>query len=359
MSRSAHGTSVGVLYIIGSFQFGGWERQLLEIVRRLDRRRFYPVVAVLHRHGVLEKPFADSGVPIHTVGIRKLLFPDSWWRLRSLARFADAHGAQVVHGFNLHANFYGAFICPPRSGRALVASEGGVYVDLPAWQQWARGFVHRRSTRMIVNSLAVKRYVEEIPDPRPDWLNVIWNGVDTALFDRDRCPPAGRKELGLPEDGVLIGHIGRFREEKGQVFLLHFLGRVLGLVQVLAVEPVQIIEDRLGRGEAEVDTRAEQHGKVVHRGQKERLSGRGEDGPVLAAKGNDNGFFGVRDGKLEGEVAVDLADRGQKGKAELGAQGREYLGLGREVQPHQERADAAAPLFLEIKGLLDPLRGKS
>jgi len=214
---------VGVLYIIGSFQFGGWERQLLEIVRRLDRRRFYPVVAVLHRHGVLEKPFADSGVPIHTVGIRKLLFPDSWWRLRSLARFADAHGAQVVHGFNLHANFYGAFICPPRSGRALVASEGGVYVDLPAWQQWARGFVHRRSTRMIVNSLAVKRYVEEIPDPRPDWLNVIWNGVDTALFDRDRCPPAGRKELGLPEDGVLIGHIGRFREEKGQVFLLQAL----------------------------------------------------------------------------------------------------------------------------------------
>jgi hypothetical protein len=113
------------------------------------------------------------------------------------------------------------------------------------------------------------------------------------------------------------------------------------------------------RVEAEVDPRVEQHGKVVHRGQQERLRGRGEDGPVLPAKGNDNGFLGVRDGKLEGEVAVDLADRGLEGKAELGAQGREHLCLGREIQPHQERADAAAPLFLEIKGLLDPFGGKS
>ena len=216
-------SSVGVLYIIGSFQFGGWERQLLEIVRRLDRARFYPIVAVLHRNGVLEAAFEETGVPIHTVGIRKLLLPDSLWRLRALARFAEAHGARVVHGFNLHANFYGAFICSPRSGRVLIASEGGIYVDLPAWQQWARRFVHRRSTRMLVNSMAVQRYVEEIPDPRPDWLRLIWNGVDTAWFDPSVTTPIDRHALGLANGDVLVGHIGRFREEKGQVFLLQAL----------------------------------------------------------------------------------------------------------------------------------------
>jgi hypothetical protein len=90
---------------------------------------------------------------------------------------------RIVQGFNLHANLYGALICPPSSRRILIASEGGVYTQLPAWQQWARRFFHRRATRMLVNSQAVKRYVDEIPDERPGWSKVVWNGVDTAWFD--------------------------------------------------------------------------------------------------------------------------------------------------------------------------------
>ena len=102
----------------------------------------------------------------------------------------------------------------------LIASEGGVYTNLPPWQQWARRFFHRRSTRMLVNSEAVRKYVEEIPDQRPDWLHVVWNGVDTTWFDPAAVRAVERSSVGLAEGGVLVGHIGRFREEKGQVFLL-------------------------------------------------------------------------------------------------------------------------------------------
>jgi len=41
-------------------------------------------------------------------------------------------------------------------------------------------------------------------------------------------------------------------------------------------------------------------------------------------------------------------------ETKLGAEGREHLGLGREVQPYQERADAAAPFLLKVEGLLEP-----
>jgi len=210
----------GVLYMIGSFRFGGSERHVLEIVRRLDRGRFTPLVAVLHREGELGPAFEATGVPIHVVGIRKLLSFSTPRRTRDLAEFAKANGVAIIHGFNFHGNLYGALLASERVGMRLVTSERGVVEHLRFYHQWARRFYHRRSRRMLVNSEAVRNYVEEIPCRADGWLEVIPNGVDTARFDPSRIESVDRKSLGLPADGVVIGHVGRFREEKGQMYML-------------------------------------------------------------------------------------------------------------------------------------------
>jgi glycosyltransferase involved in cell wall biosynthesis len=220
----------GILYVIGSFRFGGSERHLLELVRRLDRGRFRPSIAVLHRKGELEPAFAATGVPIYTLGLRSLFSPSAVGRFRELSAFADEQAVDIVHGFNFHGNMYGALIAGPRSGRRLITSERGIVQEVRAHRRLAMRFYHRRSRRMLVNSPEVRDSVARITGQREGWLQILPNGVDTAHYDPAAVQKPAPSAAGLPEGGVLVGHVGRFREEKGQFFMLEAFREVAARV---------------------------------------------------------------------------------------------------------------------------------
>jgi L-malate glycosyltransferase len=213
-------TPIGVLYVIGSFRFGGSERHVLQLVRHLDPLRFRASLAVVNPGGELEPAFRETGIPIQVLGINRLLSPGALRSFREVGAFAASNNVRIVHGFNFHGNLYGAIIASPRSGRVLVTSERGIVENLRVHHQWARRYYHRRSRRMLVNSEEVRQYVQQIPDGRPGWLQVVHNGVDTTQVDRSRTTAVDRGVFGVPAECVLIGHVGRFREEKGQVFML-------------------------------------------------------------------------------------------------------------------------------------------
>ncbi len=220
MKEETRPAPVGVLYVIGSFRFGGSERHVLQLVRHLDPLRFRASLAVVNPGGELEPAFRDTGIPIRVLGINRLLSPKALRCFRDLGDFAASHDVRIVHGFNFHGNLYGAILASPRSRRTLVTSERGIVENLLAHHHWARRYYHRRSQRMLVNSEDVRQYVLQIPDGRRGWLQVVHNGVDTSHFDRSRTTAVDRGALGFPGESVLIGHVGRFREEKGQLFML-------------------------------------------------------------------------------------------------------------------------------------------
>ena len=63
----------------------------------------------------------------------------------------------------------------------------------------------------IVNSEASRGTVlASAPWLAPEQVRVIYNGIDL-----DEVARAGRAELGLPEDAVVFGFVGRFEEQKG------------------------------------------------------------------------------------------------------------------------------------------------
>jgi glycosyltransferase involved in cell wall biosynthesis len=63
----------------------------------------------------------------------------------------------------------------------------------------------------IVNSEASRSTVlASAPWLAPEQVRVIYNGIDLDDIER-----AGRADLGLPEDAVVFGFVGRFEEQKG------------------------------------------------------------------------------------------------------------------------------------------------
>jgi glycosyltransferase involved in cell wall biosynthesis len=93
------GRKIRVLLAIGEMSGGGSQRQMLEILRRLDRGRFEPRLYVLSRGGELMGD-VPGDVPVHVFQDRQ---PPRWWnspRLPSRGRLRDfaaivAHRARV------------------------------------------------------------------------------------------------------------------------------------------------------------------------------------------------------------------------------------------------------------------------
>ena len=88
--------------------------------------------------------------------------------------------------------------------------------------------LYRLSDRILVASMASKRVVMEAEGIPSRWITPVYNGVDTREFAPVGDRREARRQLGLPEEGVLVGTLGRLTPDKGgQDDLLHGM---LGLV---------------------------------------------------------------------------------------------------------------------------------
>src|SRR5262249_39843365 len=83
-----------VLYVIWSLQAGGAERVVADLARKIDRRRFRPLVCCLNFKGQLAAPLEADGVPVFALDKRPRLDPRVLFRLVRLMR---REKVDVVH----------------------------------------------------------------------------------------------------------------------------------------------------------------------------------------------------------------------------------------------------------------------
>jgi glycosyltransferase involved in cell wall biosynthesis len=217
-SDRARGTSarIPILFVIGTLDIGGAETQLVEMVRHLDRR-FDPAVCCLTASGPLATRLEEAGIPVTTIGMRRLTGGD--WRFLppivrlpfDLARFARCIRRQrplIVHGVLLHAYLLGAF-----AGR--LAGVPIVVAGRRSLSHFKRGrpfvrLVERLANRctdlIVANSEAVRRDTIESERVSPDKVVVIHNGLDLDRYTRvsDEETAVLRRDLALGTGPVVI-----------------------------------------------------------------------------------------------------------------------------------------------------------
>ncbi len=208
-----------VLYLIRSLGAGGAERQLVTLVNRLDRRRFMPAVALFYDEGPLRRDLAAAGDVA-----RYFLDKRGRWDLAGflgrLARLIRRERPDVLHCYLTDANVLGLIGgrlggCPRivfgvRSSR-MVNPEGDLGVMIS--QRLAR-VLAGRADLVIYNSRTALE--ESAGRGRRAHRGVfIPNGIDTVRFrPDDAVRRAIRAELGLAEDDLVIGQVGRDNPKK-------------------------------------------------------------------------------------------------------------------------------------------------
>jgi glycosyltransferase involved in cell wall biosynthesis len=227
-----------VAHVYAHLEVGGIERSIVDLLPRLDRRRFEPRMICLRRRGQLAAELEGAGVPVEVCRCPSRL-PVAW-SARSLARALREHGVDVVHAHAEHAAH-----CATEAARlAGIPLTVATFHTCPGFdargRERERGQWAGRSANVYVSE-AVRRAHLTTLAMEGERAFVIRNGIDVERFARRPSPArlqALRRELQLEAGGPILLNVARLQRVKAPEDLLAAFAqvrrRVPGAVLVMA-----------------------------------------------------------------------------------------------------------------------------
>ena len=218
---------IRVLYVVGNFVAGGAERHLLELWKRLDRRRFAVTIACFRREGAFRAEVEALGWPIHELGVGRRVYDAS-----GVAGFARLLGRvrvvrpQIVHGYLFGPSLFAALAGRMMRVPAVVVAKRNVDAFETPRQVRAQRLAHRLATHVTAVSEAVAESAVALGVPR-ERITVIPNGVDVARFDAPVDVDGARHALGA-DRAPLVGSVGCLAPRKDYGTLLEALAQLSG-----------------------------------------------------------------------------------------------------------------------------------
>lgn len=230
MSRG--GQPIKVLFVIGSLGLGGTEGQVLELLSRLDRRRFQPALCVLFETGPLLADVEAGGIERLLLRIQKgpHVLRTAWTVAKAalrLRRFLREGEFAVVHGFLFYGYIFSTF-CARWAGTPVILSSRrslGMFKERQDARLLER-LANRWTHLVIANSEAVRADAIRREGLDPEKVVVVLNGVDLPRFSPERDPAESRRALGLPPEGPVVGMLANMIYYKAHEVLLQAARRV-------------------------------------------------------------------------------------------------------------------------------------
>lgn len=220
-----------IVYIIGTLDSGGAERQIIEVASRLNPEIFETHLYCLHGGGPLEKLARKRRLEIsifHTCHTKNGSFenassipfrhPRQFW---ALYRFLRRKQPDVVHCYMFAPSIYGGWATKLSGDARLITSRRclGHFKDGKPLFQILENSVNRFTDRVLVNSQALQHDVLERESVAAEKVELIYNGVDINHYS-----PSGfnrsfvlqkKHEFGIADTAPIIGMIANLYHYKG------------------------------------------------------------------------------------------------------------------------------------------------
>lgn len=201
-----------ILFVIGSLEIGGAERQMATLIKRIHNRTYFCHVFSLQLDGILKADLADVGVPVYSGGLKKGDLSRAPWKLISaqwkLIRTIQQLKPIIVHSFLPLVTFMGALAGRLSQVPLVITSRRalGTHQERFAILRHLDLMANFLSHSVTVNSKAVLSDVIKRDRARPDKLVLIYNGINSVPFEvASRIRDKLRGEMGLTgSDKVII-----------------------------------------------------------------------------------------------------------------------------------------------------------
>ncbi len=207
-------TPIPIAIFVDRYAPGGTQRQMLELIGRIDRRRFKVYPVCFHTEGAWFERLASMGEPVALFPIHGFRQPRTVMQLRAFAAWCREKKIQILQTCELYSNIFGLPGGALASVPVRLGSRRG-FVEPPGLQRMQRAS-YGAAHRVVANSHAAadRLRVEGVDDGK---ILVIPNGIDTRAFEAHRYSSTPRH----------IMMIACLREEKRIDVLVRSMPRIL------------------------------------------------------------------------------------------------------------------------------------
>lgn len=221
-----------ILHVVGGMNPGGIETWLMHILRHIDRDHFQ-MDFLVH---TTEDCLYDKQV--RALGSRIIPCPNAhqpWIYAKQFNKILREYGPyDIVHS---HVHHFSGYVL-------LLAKQAGVPVGIShshndtSSNQAQAGFKRRLYLKLMrrwidrystvglgCSHQAAASFYGSDWQSDPRW-QALYYGIDLTPFQAACDPVTVRQEFAIPEAALVIGHVGRFVEQKNHQFLLEIVAEV-------------------------------------------------------------------------------------------------------------------------------------
>jgi glycosyltransferase involved in cell wall biosynthesis len=223
---------IRILHVLHSLGFGGAEKWFLHMLNHIDTRR-YQIDVMIHeeRDGYADE-IKKLGANIITCQFSALPWVYGKAFRGILRRFGPY---DIMQSHLATAGFHCLWAYQEGVPVRLVhkhTDEGLELLQARVLKRIGVRVSHFLISRYATAGIAVSRSAAQLFGRRWEedsrW-QLLYLGIDSIQFRENLNPGKLRQELGIPDDSVVIGHVGRFTKEKNHEFLLDIFAKVLEL----------------------------------------------------------------------------------------------------------------------------------
>lgn len=212
-----------VLLVIDDLEYGGAQRQVVELANGLDGNRVDVHVCTLSDYVPLGDQLRDSRRRLHIIEKKSKV---DWTVVPRLSRLLRSLKVDVVHSY-----LFGADIASRLAGRlagtaVIIGSERNARYSPKRRHVLAYKLTGSCVDLIIANSRAGAVFNSRAFGQPGSKYRVVYNGVDTLRF-QPQDQDAIRAELGLPPGDRIVGVFASFKPQKNHGMLLQAFQRVL------------------------------------------------------------------------------------------------------------------------------------
>ena len=207
---------IPVVCVMTSFDPGGTERQMIELVRRLDPARWTVHIACFHTRGAWFGRVKEVAASVAKFPVTSFQSADALRHVWAFARWCRAQKIAVAHTTELYSNIFGLAGAALARVPVRVANRREINPDKSAAQIALQRTAYSVADKVVANSRAAaeRLRVERVPSRK---IAVIPNGIDFNVAEPRRHRTRLRK--------VVV--VANLRPEKGHDVLMDAAVEVL------------------------------------------------------------------------------------------------------------------------------------
>jgi len=226
---------VKIVHVITDLDTGGAEVMLYKLLSSLNDKKIEFLVISLMGNGRITNQIESLGIKVETLNLEQGESP-GWRDIKKLIKIVTTYKPNIVQGWMYHGNIAATMAvflsCPFRKKVKLFWNIRQTLYNLDSEKRQTRWLIMLGRWlsflphNIIYNSnLSLEQHIAIGYSVKNN--SMIPNGFDLEKFRPDQdCYQEFRKELGISERTILIGHISRFHPMKDHSTLLKAIDNV-------------------------------------------------------------------------------------------------------------------------------------